>query len=36
METVIENKNERINIRLKNSAKRMIDLAAGFEGKTVA
>ncbi len=36
MGTVIENKNERINLRVKNSAKRMIDLAAGFEGKTVS
>ncbi|MFH0726883.1 MAG: DUF1778 domain-containing protein [Pseudomonadota bacterium] len=36
MDTATENKNERINLRLKSSAKRLIDLAAGFEGKTVS
>lgn len=36
MDTAIQDKNERINLRLKSSAKRLIDLAAGFEGKTVS
>ena len=36
MDITSENKNERINLRVKSSAKRLIDLAAGFEGKTVS
>ncbi|MDA3790933.1 MAG: DUF1778 domain-containing protein [Desulfobacula sp.] len=36
METATENKNERINLRLKSSAKHLIALAADFEGKTVS
>ena len=36
METVADNKNERINIRLKSSAKRLIEKAAGCEGRTVS
>lgn len=36
MDTATQNKNERINLRVKSSAKRLIDLAAGFEGKTVS
>ena len=36
MDTATENKNERINLRVKSSAKRLIDLAAGFEGKTIS
>ena len=36
MDTTTEHKNERINLRVKSSAKRLIDLAAGFEGKTVS
>jgi len=35
MDTATDNKNERINLRVKSSAKRLIDLAAGFEGKTI-
>ena len=35
MDTETQNKNERINLRVKSSAKRLINLAAGFEGKTV-
>jgi len=36
VDAATENKNERINIRLKTSAKRLIERAAGFEGKTVS
>ncbi|WP_148214616.1 type II toxin-antitoxin system TacA family antitoxin [Desulforapulum autotrophicum] len=36
MDAETQNKNERINLRVKSSAKRLIDLAAGFEGKTVS
>ena len=36
METANQNKNERINLRLKSSAKCLIERAAGFEGKTVS
>lgn len=36
MDTGTENKNERINLRVKSSAKRLIDLAAAFEGKTIS
>lgn len=36
MDTVTQKKNERINLRLKRTAKRLIELAAGFEGKTVS
>ncbi|MBW2594233.1 MAG: DUF1778 domain-containing protein [Deltaproteobacteria bacterium] len=36
MDAVTQNKNERINLRVKSSAKRLIALAAGFEGKTVS
>ena len=36
MNTVIQKKSERINIRLKSSTKRLIERAAGFEGKTVS
>jgi len=36
MDAATQNKNERINLRMKSSAKRLIDLAAGFEGKTVS
>ncbi|WP_041279263.1 type II toxin-antitoxin system TacA family antitoxin [Desulfobacula toluolica] len=36
MDAATQNKNERINLRIKSSAKRLIDLAAGFEGKTVS
>jgi len=36
MDTATENKNERINLRVKSSAKQLIDLAAGFEGKTTS
>ena len=36
MDAAIQNKNERINLRLKSSAKRLIERAAGFEGKTVS
>lgn len=36
MGTATDNKNERINLRVKSSAKHLIDLAAGFEGKTVS
>lgn len=31
-----QNRNERINLRLKSNAKRLIERAAGFEGKTVS
>ena len=36
MEPQPSNKSERINLRLKTSAKRLIERAAGFEGKTVS
>lgn len=36
METAAQNKSERINLRLKSSAKRLIERAAGLEGKTVS
>ncbi len=36
MDAATENKNERINLRLKTSAKRLIERAASFEGKTVS
>jgi len=36
MDATIQNKNERINLRLKSSAKSLIERAAGFEGKTVS
>lgn len=36
MDTATENKSQRVNIRLKNSAKSLIERAAGFEGKTVS
>jgi uncharacterized protein (DUF1778 family) len=36
VDTATENKNERINIRLKTSAKEMIERAARFEGKTIS
>lgn len=36
MDTATHNKNERINLRLKSSTKRLIERAAGFEGRTVS
>jgi len=36
MDPATQNKNERINLRLKSSAKSLIERAAGFEGKTVS
>jgi len=36
MDTATQNKSERINLRVKSSAKRLIVRAAGFEGKTVS
>ncbi|MFP4349308.1 MAG: DUF1778 domain-containing protein [Thermodesulfobacteriota bacterium] len=36
MKAATQNKNERINLRLKSSAKNLIERAAGFEGKTVS
>lgn len=36
MDAATHNKNERVNLRLKNSAKSLIARAAGFEGKTVS
>jgi uncharacterized protein (DUF1778 family) len=36
MDTASQNKTERINLRVKSSAKDIITLAAGFEGKTVS
>ena len=36
MDAAIQNKNERINLRLKSSAKRLIERAASFEGKTIS
>jgi len=35
MDATTQNKNERINLRLKSSAKSLIERAASFEGKTV-
>ena len=36
MDAATQNKNERINLRVKSSAKRLIARAADFEGKTVS
>ena len=36
MDAATQNKDERINLRLKSSAKRLIAHAADFEGKTVS
>ncbi len=36
MDAAIQNKNERINLRLKSSAKSLIERAASFEGQTVS
>lgn len=36
MDTAAQNKSERINLRLKSSAKSLIERAANFEGKTVS
>ena len=36
MDATAENKSERINLRLKSSAKSLIERAASFEGKTVS
>lgn len=36
MDAATQKKNERINLRLKSSTKRLIERAAGFEGKTVS
>lgn len=36
METATQTKNERINLRLESGVKRLIERAAGFEGKTVS
>ena len=36
MVTAIQHKSERINLRLKSSAKSLIERAASFEGKTVS
>lgn len=36
MDTATHNANERINLRLKRTAKDLIERAAGFEGKTVS
>ena len=36
MDTAAQNKNERINLRLKSSAKSLIERAAEFEGQTVS
>ena len=36
MDTAAQSKNERINLRVKSSAKNLITRAAGFEGKTVS
>jgi uncharacterized protein (DUF1778 family) len=33
MDAATKNNNERINLRLKSSAKRLIERAASFEGK---
>ncbi len=36
MDAATQNKKERINLRLKSSAKSLIERAASFEGKTVS
>jgi uncharacterized protein (DUF1778 family) len=36
MDAATQNKNERINLRMKSSSKRLIERAASFEGKTVS
>ena len=36
METAIQSKSERINLRVQSNAKRLIVRAAGFEGKTIS
>jgi uncharacterized protein (DUF1778 family) len=36
MDPVTQTKTERINLRLKSSAKSLLERAAGFEGKTVS
>jgi uncharacterized protein (DUF1778 family) len=36
MDIATQNQNERINLRVKSSAKELIVRAAGFEGKTVS
>lgn len=36
MDAATQNKNKRINLRLKSNAKRLIERAASFEGKTVS
>jgi uncharacterized protein (DUF1778 family) len=36
MDAAAQNKSERINLRLKSSAKSLIERAASFEGKTVS
>jgi len=36
MDAATQNKNERINLRVKSSAKRLIARAADFEGKSVS
>ena len=36
MDAATKSKDERINLRMKSSAKRLIALAADFEGKTVS
>ena len=36
MDAASQNKNEQINLRLKSSAKGLIERAASFEGKTVS
>lgn len=36
MDPASPNRNERIHLRLKSNAKRLIERAAGFEGKTVS
>ncbi len=36
MDAATQNKNERINLRMKTSVKRLISRAADFEGKTVS
>ncbi|MFZ0613457.1 MAG: DUF1778 domain-containing protein [Desulfobacterales bacterium] len=36
MNTATQNKNERINLRMKSDSKRLIECAASFEGQTVS
>jgi len=36
MDAATQNKNERINLRVKSSAKSLLERAASFEGKTVS